>query len=202
MDKFDIVGKQFDHLEVLGYSHEEPFQEKRQEKTCTRTRHYYRCRCKCGKETVIIRGNLITHHAKSCGCLKHRNTENSKTWGGYKEISLRTWSDIKNKAASRKDKNKREFSITIEDAWEKFEAQGGKCALSGLPLSLRATKGNYSEKTASLDRIDSSKGYVKSNIQWVHKTLNAMKRDYSDECFIEFCGLVTTYQNEKRNERR
>ena len=158
----------------------------------------WECRCECGNIVKVDRGNLRNGHTKSCGCLKHRECSESKTWQGYKEISLRTWSDIKNKAASRKDPQKREFSITIEEAWQKFEDQNRKCALSGLTLSLKATKGFYSEKTASLDRIDSTKGYISGNIQWIHKTLNAMKRDYSDECFIEFCKLVSDYQRKRK----
>lgn len=206
MDKLDIVGKKFGLLKVLSYDHSEEFQERRKEngefRCCIRTRHYYNCQCECGKEKVFLRGNLITHHVKSCGCLKNRNCSESKTWAGHGEISLRTWSHIKNHALGRKDLNKREFSITIEDAWEKFKEQDGKCALSGISLSLKATKGNYKEKTASLDRIDSSKGYIEGNIQWVHKTLNAMKRDFSDECFIEFCELVTDYQKKKLKDEQ
>lgn len=28
------------------------------------------CRCDCGNITVVITGNLVNHHSKSCGCLK------------------------------------------------------------------------------------------------------------------------------------
>jgi hypothetical protein len=44
--------------------------------------------------------------------------------------------------------------------------------------------------TASLDRIDSSKGYEEGNIQWVHKHINFMKRTYSQEYFIDMCKKV------------
>jgi hypothetical protein len=45
--------------------------------------------------------------------------------------------------------------------------------------------------TASIDRIDSSKGYILGNIQWVHKDVNFMKRTYSQEYFVKMCKLIT-----------
>ena len=47
--------------------------------------------------------------------------------------------------------------------------------------------------TASLDRIDSSKGYIKGNVQWVHKEFNKMKLDLLDKEFIDICKLVHKY---------
>lgn len=53
-------------------------------------------------------------------------------------------------------------------------------------------------RTASLDRIDSSKGYLENNVQWVHKDINWMKQDYSHEEFLQYCKLI--YENKKLNE--
>lgn len=74
------------------------------------------------------------------------------------------------------------FEITIEDA---FSIWTGFCALSGIELN---------ESTMSLDRIDSTKGYTKDNIQWVHKEINFMKQELSDVAFIKWCSLVTANQ--------
>ena len=46
------------------------------------------------------------------------------------------------------------------------------------------------KNTASLDRIDSSKGYVEGNVQWVHKMINMSKQQYSQEEFIDMCKAV------------
>ncbi len=55
-----------------------------------------------------------------------------------------------------------EFNITIQYVWDLFEKQNFKCALSGLPITLYRnwTKKKNENSTASLDRVDSSKGYV------------------------------------------
>jgi hypothetical protein len=50
------------------------------------------------------------------------------------------------------------------------------------------------ETTASLDRIDSSKGYIKTNVQWVHKKVNKMKQDTSVDEFKHYCKLICEYQ--------
>jgi hypothetical protein len=45
--------------------------------------------------------------------------------------------------------------------------------------------------TASLDRIDSSIGYVEGNVQWIYKPLNTMKGTLSNQEFIQLCKEVT-----------
>jgi hypothetical protein len=44
--------------------------------------------------------------------------------------------------------------------------------------------------TASLDRIDSSKGYVIDNVQWLHRDINMMKQRFSQEYFINICKHI------------
>ena len=66
------------------------------------------------------------------------------------------------------------------------------CKLSGLPIGWADIGRNH---TASIDRIDSNKGYVLSNIQLVHKDVNVMKSKYDQNYFISTCQLVA-----KRNE--
>lgn len=51
--------------------------------------------------------------------------------------------------------------------------------------------GNKTEKqTASLDRIDSTKGYIESNVQWLHKDINNIKQDYSVNELLAYCKLI------------
>mgnify|MGYP003351787189 CR=1 FL=1 len=64
-----------------------------------------------------------------------------------------------------------------------FIEQQGKCKLSGIEISL-PKKWNDKNYTASLDRIDSDKGYEKGNVQWVHKHINVMKNIFPQELFL------------------
>lgn len=93
------------------------------------------------------------------------------------------------------------MAVTIQDIWQLFLQQGRKCTLTGMPLTLNsrgpapdATGGRLvSARTASLDRIDSSKGYTLDNIQWVHKDVNRMKMELPESRFVELCTLVAEH---------
>ena len=67
-----------------------------------------------------------------------------------------------------------------------FIKSKGRCALSGRAFDYI----KKSEDNASLDRIDSSKGYIYGNLQFVTKRVNLGKRNQSDPEFREWCGDV------------
>jgi hypothetical protein len=69
-----------------------------------------------------------------------------------------------------------------------------KCALSGLELTFESDSKKSIDRNASLDRIDSKKGYIKGNVQWVDKRLNVMKMDLSLDFFLNACKMVTEYR--------
>lgn len=136
----------------------------------------------------ILLQNKITLRSIS-DALDRIKGPNNKYWQGYGEISGNYWSGIR-KCASKRNL---EFTLTIEEAWELFLKQNRKCRFSKIELTFPIkfkdkNQGNY---TASLDRIDSDKGYTKDNVQWVHKLINIMKQDMKDEEFIEWCKLIT-----------
>ena len=81
------------------------------------------------------------------------------------------------------------FHITKEDVTRMCIESNGKCALSGLPLS---SEYNNPMK-ASIDRIDSSKGYTVKNVQLVGSMVNKAKNDLTTELFVILCkGVVDT----------
>ena len=96
------------------------------------------------------------------------------------------------------------FDIKIEDAWDQFELQKGKCAYTGVELILTTKYGRkYGLNTASLDRIDSSRGYTIDNIQWVHKKINRIKSNLSEKEFIDWCKKVTDhYEQHNKNPNK
>ena len=67
--------------------------------------------------------------------------------------------------------------------------------MTGIPICIGRMR-RYHETTASLDRIDSSKGYIKGNIQWVLKDINLMKGSTDEDYFKFLCGLV---KNKNKN---
>lgn len=148
--------------------------------------------CDCGEAVDINIRLLLKNKIKSCGNKEcnyyklyyNKSGERSQYYKGYKEISGTKWNHIRNGAIKRN----LEFSITIDYAWDLFITQNRKCKLSDKDIFFGKT--NTKETTASLDRIDSNKGYVYGNIQWVHKIVNFMKQNLSDSDFISICKEI------------
>lgn len=82
-------------------------------------------------------------------------------------------------------RRKLDFLVTLQQISNLIEIQYYKCALTNLDIQI-------GDRSASLDRIDSQKGYIIDNIQWVHKTVNCMKNELSQFEFVRFCKLVAS----------
>lgn len=149
------------------------------------------CRCDCGNEVEVRLDNLCdtSRKNKTCGC--GRSGKNSSIWKGCGDLSGEKWNQIIKAARSRDLK----VTVTIEEVWELYQRQDGKCALTGWDLIIYKRGGSASRATtASLDRIDSSKGYTLDNIQWVHKWANIAKMALPQEDFINMCKAIAKYR--------
>lgn len=143
---------------------------------------WWLCQCECGQTKIVRSTELIKGDTKSCGC--GNRYENSCHYRGIGKLAQSKFSHIKYNAIKRN----LDFDISIEDAWNLFLEQDGKCYYTKKELILKTR--NSGSMTASLDRIDSSKGYVKGNIVWVHKDVNIMKNEYSHDYFLSLCKLI------------
>lgn len=85
------------------------------------------------------------------------------------------------KGTSKKRLNGRrrdiEFNITIQDIKELHDKANGKCAISGLDM----THCWNSLRAVSIDRIDSSQGYIHGNVQLVCMWANLAKQRFSND---------------------
>lgn len=151
------------------------------------------CKCCCGELSDVDAYTLTSGKSKSCKrCGLSRKTTTNPSWRGYEEIPQSWFSGFERNA-------KRGFEITIQDVWSLYLRQGKRCALSGLRIDFTnnaAVKGNRSY-TASIDRIDSKKGYTMDNAQLVHKDINIMKNVYSQDYFLNLCKLITNNNDQK-----
>ena len=126
-----------------------------------------------------LKGNLNYSHKKS---IKNQYVE-------FKELFRRA------KIHCVQRKNKKDFSITLEDLKQQWEKQHGKCAYTNVELILPKQKSTSIPltKQASLDRIDSSKGYIPGNIQFVCSCINLMKNTLSDLEVKRFLKEISSY---------
>jgi len=155
----------------------------------------YLCKCVCGTCLQVKAILLVSGKAVRC-----RKCSSNERYKGVGDLSGGYFSQIKLNAFYRN----LEISIDIEYIYDIFIKQQKKCALSNLDITLDryysiAKKGSI-RQTASLDRIDSTKGYVEGNVQWVHKDVNNMKMGLGQEYFIELCKKITKHNDNTQNE--
>jgi rubredoxin len=93
---------------------------------------------------------------------------------------------------ARNKKRSKTIEITIDDLKELWDKQKGICPYTGWELILPKWKIRKSPKVASLDRIDSSKGYIVGNIQYVSVMVNYAKHDFLMEDMDSFCDAIKT----------
>lgn len=157
--------------------------------------YYVSVKCNCGKEypvplhrlTGVTKPRLNSCHA----CSGLRGGTNPK-WSGYGDMPGSKYAPIRFRAQKIKHLAQgTDPIITIQECYDLMEAQDRKCALSGVQLDW---------KNASLDRIDSRRGYAVGNVQWAHKVVNYMKRTLSDEELIEWCTRIVNYQVTNRTK--
>lgn len=153
---------------------------------------FWRCECDCGNEKIALARGVRVGSIKSCGCYRGIASRNRFKNISCGDITGGFWYKIKKSAESRN----KIFEITIEDAWNLFELQKKKCALSNLNLNFCYKKqknigiSNRNYFAPSLDRIDSNIGYTKNNIQWVCQEINMMKWKLSEEEFKFLCKKI------------
>lgn len=95
-----------------------------------------------------------------------------------------TWFEVKKRGGMSRGF---QWELEAEDVLRLYEEQEGVCALSGWPIGW-PDKGLTS--TVSIDRIDSSEGYLLGNVQLVHKDVNMAKRHYAQDYFVAMCAAV------------
>lgn len=86
----------------------------------------------------------------------------------------------------------------IDPLWvvTQWYKQGGRCYFSGRPMV--TTSG---QRLASLDRINSAKGYTTKNTVLVAVIVNTMKSNLKVEEFLDWCSAVSESQSKKESSQ-
>lgn len=127
---------------------------------------------------------------KSCVLEKLKNNQKEiyKSKSQKRSSSPKNFiSGILNHAASRKQHLG--FNIDLVYLLNLYEKQSGKCAISGVDMTYLAGNGKISTNI-SIDRIDSSKGYLRDNVQFVCDVVNRMKQDMPQNVFEGWCQKI------------
>lgn len=137
---------------------------------------YWKVRCKCGFEALRSAIHLVNNKVACCkSCAKRKLS--------FEQSYL-------NKIKKRAKKSNIEFDLELDFIINLLKEQDYKCKLSGLPIEIRKVWHGQINQTASLDRIDNTKGYIKNNVQWLHKDVNNMKHTFTEKYFIDLCKRI------------
>ena len=78
------------------------------------------------------------------------------------------------------------FELTREELDQLMDDQNQRCAYTGDLIDA----GGYKRYTASLDRINSDKGYTLDNVQFVHKAVNYAKHSLTEDAFFSMVEKI------------
>lgn len=130
-------------------------------------------KCACRSRLDYLANNPIA---------KARNQTNAVKWQNANILRQRFLG-----CRIRAKKRGLEFNITLDYLEELLIEQQCKCFYTGLDMLLHIDKGEHS---VSIDRYDSSQGYVKGNIVLCVTWANLMKNNHSYENFINFARII------------
>lgn len=185
--KFEsLIGKMFGNLEVVELVRKAP--------GGTRMT-IWRCLCHKCKSLTEHNGRALrtTNACKQCQFERRCYGDKVKR---YEEMSASVYYRLQYDAKNRG----LPFEVTREYIWSLFEKQNRRCALTGVELKFgRFNKDLRQGRTASLDRIDSSVGYLPGNVRWVHKIVNMMKQRLSDEQLLHWAARLVEHENSRHN---
>lgn len=134
----------------------------------------------------------VRMRAKILGLRRPRRFHGNRNpnFAGYGRISKSYFSQVK-RGASEKGL---EMSVSLEYL---DSITVDRCPFCGRALVYK----NFSagaEVTASLDRIDSRRGYIEGNLRWIHKDINIMRSNMTDAEFLGWVFDIWRYAHDQR----
>lgn len=85
------------------------------------------------------------------------------------------------------------FELSVELLTEMWDKQEGICALTGIQMTYIKGKGTHYFSNLSVDRVDSTIGYTKNNIQLVCMWANGAKGAFTMEEFKNIVAITNSH---------
>lgn len=125
--------------------------------------------------------------------------------GARRRIEHPTWAELPQKLRTlylncerRSAESGRMFALSIEDFIGLVGAANGRCALTGIPFSMEGGSGN--PFAPSMDRIDSTKGYILGNVRLVCWIVNAALNQWGEAPLVDMAEGLLRVRSRKHDE--
>ena len=91
---------------------------------------------------------------------------------------------------------KKRADLSVDDLIDILEAQNFRCALSGVELTCKLSRGTKAPTNASVDRIIAGGPYTSDNVQLVCRSLNSFRADLTVDQFVWWCEPVAAHKKD------
>ncbi len=161
----DLAGKRFGLLEALEYI----------------GGSRWRCRCDCGRESVILTDNLNNGHTKSCGCMRMEGARSATTTHhGSRTREYKIWAGMKKRCCNPAEPRYADYGargIAVCERW-----------MNDFPAFIE-DMGPAPSTRHSLDRYPDRNGpYSKENCRWA--TAKQQARNMRNNIFLTYQGVT------------
>jgi hypothetical protein len=133
---------------------------------------------------ACIKSKQAAYHKKTWGPEKLQFTAHKRT------KTVRAYLSYLRAKAVRRNGD----CISLDALETLWIAQGGRCALTGWPMTMELAKGVV-PTNCSIDRISSDAGYNVGNVQLTCRAANVAKHDLSVSDFLQLCKAVVENSN-------
>jgi hypothetical protein len=130
---------------------------------------------------------------------QYKNNPTLKGHENNRRDELSPFRHLINSGRASIKKHKNEFKIDAAYLKEIWDKQDGTCPYTGIKMLLPETSSQKhkinSLRKASLDRIDSTAGYVRGNVEFVCMAINLAKNNKSKKEMLDFISDIITNGN-------
>jgi hypothetical protein len=172
----DLTGMKFGRLTVLQYAYSKKYA-------------YWRCKCDCGRESIVRSSHLLLGAIKTCGCSRSENGKKTvvfaqKSNTKYGEIAksrlYTIWNSMKERCADIKNKDYGGRGIEVCRQW-----------LEDYRVFYDWAMANDYSDDLSIDRINNDKGYFPENCRWSSRVIQA--NNTHKNVYITYNGETLSY---------
>lgn len=157
---------------------------------------YYLCKCRCGKEKIIIYTSLSRGATRSCGCLKQETEINSRLPNG--EAAKNTlYRQYKKNAKQRKI----QFSLSFKNVMFLTSSKCFYCGSEPETEMKSKRQDDISYFYNGIDRVDNTKGYTLENVVSCCQKCNYLKSNFNQQDFLNRVKNIYEYLFAKKQKR-